>query len=266
MNILEKIIEHKREEVARRRQKIKISDLSDMESFERDPLSLRDALQSQKVFGIIAEIKRSSPSAGILRTNSKPVDIAQDYTENGAAAISVLTDEPFFSGTLDDLCYVRQVAQIPLLRKDFIIHEYQAFEAKAYGADALLLIAGILERTQLRDLHAAASELGLECLVELYEEKEVDKIAFDEMKLVGINNRDLRTFEVDLNRSITMAQHLPDDITLVSESGISSPNDLQRLKQVGIKAALIGEHFMKAEQPGKELKKLLESLTNETTS
>jgi len=266
MNILEKIVEHKREEVATRRQKINISALCNMEYFERKLLSLRSTLENQRIFGIIAEIKRSSPSEGTLRTNSKPVEIAQDYEANGAAGISVLTDERFFSGTLEDLRCVRQAVQIPLLRKDFIIDEYQIVEAKAYGADALLLIAGILERSQLKDLHTATKELQLECLVELYKEQEIDKIDFDEMKLIGINNRDLRTFEVDLNRSITMAQYLPKDVTIVSESGIQDSGDLKRLRDVGIRAALVGEYFMKAEQPGKALKELLEGLTNATAS
>jgi len=264
MNILETIVEHKREEITTRKSKVKSSALSDMEFYVRQPLSMTKALRQERRFSIIAEIKRSSPTAGSIKQNISPQSLAQEYESNGAAGISVLTDERFFSGTLDDLKCVRQAVSLPLLRKDFIIDEYQLFEAKAYGADAILLIAAILEKSQLMEYHSAAGELGLECLVELYEQKEIDKLNFDRMKLIGINNRDLRTFTIDLNRTFEIAQHVPKDMTLVSESGIQSSNDLMRLKSAGVHAALIGEYLMKAVQPGKALKELLQDLNNET--
>lgn len=261
MNILETIVEHKQEEVASRRQKIKISSLQEMIFFKRTTISLRQNIQNGKPFSIIAEIKRSSPSAGKLRNNVEPKVIAQQYTDAGAVGISVLTDEKFFSGSLDDVQSVRNATTLPILRKEFIVNEYQIVEAKAYGADAILLIAAILDKSQLSEFYAAANELGLECLVELYEQKEIDTLDFDKMKMIGVNNRDLRTFEVNLNHSIEIAKLLPNDVTLVSESGIHDSSDLKKLKQAGITSALIGEHLMKADSPGKALRNLLESLS-----
>ena len=244
---------------------MKVSALSDMEYFNRGPRSLRDALDRIQPFAVIAELKRSSPSAGALRVNMNCPGIARDYESNGAAGISVLTDERFFSGSLEDLLAVRKSVEIPVLRKDFILHEYQLIEAKAYGADAVLLIAGILERSQLHELNAAAAELGLEALIELYDESEIDILDLERMKLLGINNRDLRTFEIDVHRSIAMAGKLPDDSTLVSESGLRTSDDLRRLRNAGIRAALIGEHFMNSERPGQALKNLLQDFDDDTS-
>jgi indole-3-glycerol phosphate synthase len=260
MNILDEIVQYKRDEVIRRQKKVKLSSLQEMEYFHRKPFSLQQSLQNGKPFSIIAEIKRSSPSAGTLNNNVHPPTRAVQYTEAGARGISVLTDEKFFSGSLDDLQSVRASISIPILRKDFIIDEYQLFEAKAYGADAVLLIAAILEKSQLKELFCAARELGLECLVELYEQKEIDRLDMDQMKLIGINNRNLRTLEVNLTHSIEIAKLLPKDSTIVSESGIQSSNDLKTLKQAGITSALIGEYFMKSEHPGETLKNLLQEI------
>ncbi len=264
MNILNDIVTHKLEEVSSRKSKIKVSALSEFEFYNRTTVSLKNSLDNQNIFGIIAEVKRSSPSAGTLRKTVIPEQIAVEYQTNGAAGISVLTDEKFFSGVLEDLRNVRKAVHLPLLRKDFIVNEYQLHEAKAYGADAVLLIAGILERAQLHDLYSAATALHLEPLVELYETKEIDILDLDTMKLIGINNRNLKTFEIDLNRTLEMAKHLPKDITLVSESGITTTEDLKRLKNAGIHSALIGEHFMKSEKPGAALRQLLDGLKNET--
>jgi indole-3-glycerol phosphate synthase len=261
-NILETIVAHKREEVESRRRRIRLSSLGEMEHFHRQRRSLRGSLESTQPFAVIAELKRSSPAAGALRTNLDCPAIARDYESNGAAGVSVLTDERFFSGSLEDLKSVRDEVRLPVLRKDFIIHEYQIAEARAYGADAVLLIAAILERSQLLELSAAAAESGLESLVELYDESEIDILDLDLMKLIGINNRDLRTFSVDVCRSIAMAEKLPDDATLVSESGIRTPDDLRRLKDAGIRAALIGEYFMLSEKPGRTLQQLLQEFSN----
>jgi indole-3-glycerol phosphate synthase len=264
MNILDDIVEHKRGEVQKRKKNVTMASLVDNENFHRTTYALRRSLQEQCSFGIIAEFKRSSPSAGSIRNDVNSNSMATSYQENGAAGISILTDERFFSGTLDDLRSARRAVSLPILRKDFIIDDYQLFEAKAAGADAVLLIAAILEKPHLADLFIAASELKLECLVELYENKEIDILDFDRMKLVGINNRDLRTFKVDITHSVILAQHIPADITVVSESGIHSIADLKLLKDAGIRAALIGEYFMKSEQPGRTLKLLLEGMENET--
>ncbi len=260
MNILEKITEHKYEEVAARKRKVEVSALCDMEFFDQQTLSLRDALNRDSKFSIIAEFKRSSPTADEFRKNAVAEDVAREYEAHGASAISVLTDERFFSGSLDDMCRVRHTVDLPILRKDFIIDEYQLCEAKAHGGDAVLLIAAVLETSQMLNLYIAARELGLEALVELYSECELDMVDLDQMKLLGINNRDLRTFEVDLNRTITVARQIPKDVTIVSESGIHTADDLRRLQAAGVRAALIGECFMKAEHPGKALQELLDCI------
>ncbi|HMD13736.1 MAG TPA: indole-3-glycerol phosphate synthase TrpC, partial [Bacteroidota bacterium] len=229
-------------------------------------ISLQKSVASHPIFGIIAEIKRSSPSAGILRKLNSPNDIAQMFEEHGAAGISVLTDEKYFAGTLDDLQSVRSDTQLPVLRKDFIIDDYQIVEAKAFGADAILLIAAILDRNQLAELYFAAREIGLECLVELYETKEIDILDLEQMKFIGVNNRDLRTFQVDLNHTLDVARHLPKDAAIVSESGITKARDLQSLSAGGIHAALIGEYFMKNDNPGKALGSMLKEFTDEIKS
>jgi len=266
MNILDDIVRHKREEISSRKSKIKRSSLTEMEYYQRTPVSLQKSVASHPVFGIIAEIKRSSPSAGTLRTQTSPNDIAQMYEEYGAAGISVLTDEKYFSGTLNDLQSVRSVTQLPLLRKDFIIDDYQIVEAKAFGADAILLIAAILDRNQLEELYFAAREIGLECLVELYETKEIDILDLEQIRFIGVNNRDLRTFQVDLHNTLTVARHLPKDATIVSESGITNARDLRKLSAGGIHAALIGEYFMKNDNPGEALGSMLKEFADESKS
>ncbi|HYQ87069.1 MAG TPA: indole-3-glycerol phosphate synthase TrpC [Bacteroidota bacterium] len=262
MNILETIVEHKREEIAGRKQKVRVSGLADLEFYGRTVVSLRHALRRSGGMAIIAEIKRASPAAGILRHKLDPAEVAREYSENGAAAVSVLTDERFFSGSLADLKSVRNVTSIPLLRKDFIIDEYQLHEAKAYGADAVLIIAGILDRSHLSELHDAARELGLESLVELHEAGELKLLDPDRMLLVGVNNRDLRTFAVDLDRTFTIARQLASvpEITIVSESGIRDSDDLKKLLAGGIRAALIGTTLLKSPSPGEALRELLAGL------
>ncbi len=261
MNFLEHIVQYKREEVRILKRKVGPAHFRDMKYFTRKPLSLKNSLASHPPFGIIAEIKRSSPSAGAIDIAIDPVQTACRYEEAGAAGISVLTDHQFFSGSLDDLLVVRGNVSLPVLRKDFIIDEVQIVEAKGAGADAILLIAAVLEREQLADLFTCASELGLECLVELYESHEIDILDFDRMHLIGINNRDLRTFQTDLEHSLSIARELPKDITIVSESGIRSAADLARLSSCDIQAALIGEYFMRSGSPGKALKELLDEFS-----
>lgn len=266
MNILETIVEHKREEIAARKRSVRISDLSESEFYARKTGSLTEALRRSKTIAIIAEFKRSSPSGGVLMNGLSPRDVALDYAANGAAAVSVLTDERFFSGTNEDLRCVREALPLPLLRKDFIVDEYQVHEAKACGADAILLIAAILDTSHLSDLHAAARELGLEALVEVYEEKEIDRLDLDRMHLIGVNNRDLKSLSVDLSRTVAMAGRFAavKEITLVSESGIRAAGDLLKLMACGVRAALIGEFFMKSPSPGKALRELLNGVEHET--
>jgi indole-3-glycerol phosphate synthase len=258
VTILDQIVREKRSEVARRRRELPASSLRDLPHYGPARSSLRGALAAAPAFGVIAEIKRASPSAGLIRADAVPREIARAYQAAGAAGISVLTDKTFFRGSTGDLRDVRDAVALPLLRKDFLFDPYQVIEARAYGADAVLLIAAILERTQLDELFAAAEECGLEDLVELYDEKEIDILDTDRMTLVGVNNRDLRTFEVRADHAARLAALLPASTTVVSESGIAGPADIARLRGQGIRAALIGEYLMRAESPGDALRGLLE--------
>ncbi|MFI5253565.1 MAG: indole-3-glycerol phosphate synthase TrpC [Bacteroidota bacterium] len=257
MNILDTIIEHKLTEIESRKRDIKLSTLYATEWFGRTSHSLLMSVTNKPKFSIIAELKRSSPSAGEMNTMPAPEIYAQEYQENGAAAISVLTDSVFFKGNLSDLENVRRSVSIPLLQKEFIIDEYQIAEARAYGADAILLIVRILDRIQIDEYFEVARAYGMECLVEIYDEKDIDKINFDKIKLVGVNNRDLRTMEIDINRTPRIAELLPSGCVIISESGIQSVDDLRLLKSHGIFAALIGELFMKSGNPGENLSRLL---------
>ncbi len=265
MNFLDRIVERKVGEVALRKRRRPLSDLASGRWSGRKATGLADALSPNGQFHIIAEIKKSSPSAGIIRNSFSPATLAETYTRNGASAISVLTDEEFFSGSLGHLEEARAVTHLPILRKDFIIDEYQIAEARSAGADAVLLIATILDRHQLADLHAAAREMGLGALVEIYDAKEIDAIDFDSMKTIGINNRDLRTFTIDLSRSPAIAQLLPKDVTVVSESGIQSAEHCIALHARGIHAALVGEALMRSGDPGIALKTLLDGMNHAPT-
>ena len=206
--------------------------------------------------GIIAEVKKASPSAGVLRADFDPVAIARIYEANGASAISVLTDEPFFQGNLAYLMAIRQAVALPLLRKDFILDPYQVVEARVVGADAVLLIAEILGERELPALLTQIHELGMQALVELYDRENLPRVLDAGAKIVGVNNRDLRTFATRLEHTIELADELPDDSCLVAESGIRTRADMMRLEAAGVKAALIGETFMRAADIGAKLREL----------
>jgi indole-3-glycerol phosphate synthase len=206
---------------------------------------------------IIAEIKRRSPSKGVIRENFDPENIALNYTNNGAAAVSCLTEEDFFDGSLDHLRRAREVTPLPLLRKDFIFDEYQIYEAAHAGADAVLLIAAILDGPRLNDLLKAAYSLGLDALVEIHNREEMEVALCYDVRLLGINNRNLRTFVTMLDTSLRLAAGLPKEITLVSESGIRTREDIERLRGAGFHAVLIGEELMRADDEGKALRELL---------
>ncbi len=257
MTILDEILEQKRSEVNRQKRERSVSTLGSYEYFNRATRSLAAPFGDHLPFGIIAEIKRSSPSAGTFAPRMQPAQLAAVYEENGASGISVLTDKAFFDGSLADLESVRRVTGTPLLRKDFIFDEYQLFESKASGADAILLIAAILEKTQLRDLTAGARELGLDCLIELYDAAEINKLDHDSMNFVGINNRNLHTFAVDLNHTFEVRGGLPDTCVVISESGIRSREDIDRLRAAAVHGALIGEGLVRAEHPGALLRMFL---------
>ena len=247
MNILEKIIEHKKIEVAERKSRISKADLSKSENFKRGCYSLTEKLNQNNSTGIIAEFKRKSPSKGFINEFANVVEVTKGYTEAGAACLSVLTDNIFFGGSTEDLVAAR-INEIPILRKDFIIDEYQIIEAKAMGADVILLIAACLSIEEVKRLATFAVSIGLEVLLELYDETELAHIC-DETILVGVNNRNLKDFKVDVNASLLMATKIPANKIKIAESGISNPAMIKIFKEAGFKGFLIGETFMKEPNP-----------------
>jgi indole-3-glycerol phosphate synthase len=247
MNILEKIIEHKKKEVAQRIKDWPIAALEQQRFFKRPTLSLKKFLLDSRKTGIIAEYKRKSPSKGVINNHDSVEAVTKAYFGYGASGISILTDQEFFGGSLDDLIAGRD-NHLPLLRKDFIIDEYQLLEAKAFGADVILLIAACLSPQEVKSLSAAAKNLGLEVLLELHDESELEHIC-DTVDLVGVNNRNLKNFEVDLEHSVRLAQQIDEGFIKVAESGINDVKNIQYLKQYGFRGFLIGEYFMKQESP-----------------
>jgi indole-3-glycerol phosphate synthase len=254
--ILDKIVGDTREVIARRKRERPAGELEQMPGFDREPLDFAEALRS-KSLSVITEIKKASPSKGVIRPGDFNVArIAADYAENGAAALSVLTEPLHFQGKPDYLAQARRAADVPILRKDFIVDPYQLVEARAYGADAVLLIAAVLDADQLYDLHQAADELGLACLVEVYDASELDRIDFDQISVIGVNNRDLRTFEVDLDHAPRVLKDTPPGLVTVAESGLKTADDLKHVRDAGIDAVLVGETLMRADQPGEKLKRI----------
>ncbi|HKY63335.1 MAG TPA: indole-3-glycerol phosphate synthase TrpC [bacterium] len=260
MSILDKIFDYKKDELAHYKRQARLEDLrSKVRDHAYRPLPLRRRLEdSAAPFAVIAEIKQRSPSKGLLRENFDPPAIARDYEEHGAAALSVLTDEHFFGGHLDHLRQVRATVDLPLLRKDFVWDPYQIYAAREAGADAILLIAAMLGRSQIEDLEGLAEELNLSVLLEVHDAAEADLAAAVGARLVGVNNRDLKTFKVDVALSEKLLPRLPAAALKVAESGLDKRETLARLKAAGIGAFLIGEAFMKAKSPGSALKELLQ--------
>lgn len=261
MNILNKIVAHKKEEIETLQQKVSVKELKYYRHFSSEVSSLKNSLTENNGFPVIAEFKRRSPSKGDINITAELKDVISGYQKAGAAGISVLTDHHFFGGSNDDLSIARDQAKIPVIRKEFIINPYQIYESKAIGADAILLIAAVLEKEQARDLAALANYLGMEVLMELHDEKDAEKLnAYVDM--VGINNRNLKTFEVNLEHAAQMASLLPGDILPIAESGIHSADDVLFLKNAGFKGFLMGEYFMKHNDPGQACMKLKEVLTS----
>ncbi|MBS1948829.1 MAG: indole-3-glycerol phosphate synthase TrpC [Bacteroidetes bacterium] len=260
MNILDTIIENKKQEVSSKKAERCIADLERSVFFARETLSLKKFLSDESRTGIIAEFKRKSPSKGIINAYADVAEITKSYTDNGASALSVLTDEKFFGGSADDLMKARN-NQIPILRKDFIIDEYQVIEAKSVGADAILLIAACLTPRQVQNLAKFARSLHLQTLLELHEEEELQHIC-EEIEIVGINNRNLKTFEVDIARSLRMAEKIPSGKIKIAESGISSVENIALFKQHGFKGFLIGENFMKEKKPSVAFASFVNKLKN----
>ena len=259
MNILDKIVADKRIEVDFRKGLIPIKQLEKSILFERKTVSLAQKLRESNS-GIIAEHKRRSPSKSVINQTSSVWDVAKGYEVAGACGMSVLTDGKYFGGSLDDLLTARASAQMPLLRKEFIIDEYQLLEAKAHGADVCLLIAACLTRNEIEHLSKFAKSLDLDVLLEVHNQEELDKALMPSLDMLGVNNRNLKTFEVSLETSKSLSTQIPNEFVKVSESGISSIEAIKDLKQYGYEGFLIGENFMKTEDPAKSAIEFIKQL------
>ncbi len=255
--ILDTIVASKRREVAAARQRLPEAELARRLADAPPPRPFRVALERSGDVGVIAEVKKASPSAGVLRADFDPVAIARTYADHGAACLSVLTDEPFFQGHLDYLAAIRRAVSVPLLRKDFILDRYQLLEARRAGADAILLIAEVLPDPDLGRLLAETRALGMEALVELHGAEQLPRVLGVGADLIGINNRDLRTFVTRLEHTLELAPRAPADRCLVSESGIRTRADLDRLRAAGVRAVLVGESLMRATDIGAALEALI---------
>jgi len=286
MNILNQILEYKKEEVAKLKKKFTLNSFRDMEFFHDKSLSLSDSIRkngrqtsksllvpterssgepdSPSKLSIIGEIKKASPSKGIIKNDFNHLKIADIYFEGGIDAVSILTDKNFFKGDIKFLNDISRIKQSPLLRKDFIIDEYQVFESKANGADIILLICEALSKSQIQELSLAAKEIGLDILLELHSEKQLDKINFEINNIVGVNNRNLEDFSVNLQTTIKLAERLPDRVLLVSESGITKKEDVDFIKKSRTNAILVGEHLMSSGNIKDALKQLKEWCSNES--
>jgi indole-3-glycerol phosphate synthase len=254
--VLDRIVASKRREVRAARERIGLADL-ERKLGQAPPVRDFHAALTAGGVQVIAEVKKASPSAGVIRADFDPVRIARTYAVHGAAAISVLTDEPFFQGSLAYLTAVRQAVNVPVLRKDFVLDPYQVVEARVAGADAVLLIAEILDGASLPNLLREIHALGMEALVELYDADNLPRVLDSGAKIIGINNRDLRSFVTRLERTLELRPHVPSDRCLVSESGIRTRDDVQRLGQAGVQAVLVGETLMRAPDVGAKLDELL---------
>lgn len=261
MNVLDKIIINKRKEVNRRKKLFSTEFLEKKSAFERNAYSLTDNL-IKKSPGIIAEFKRKSPSAGSLNELTDVKEVIKGYVDSGAAALSILTDQKFFGGSLADLEAARNQSIYPILRKDFIIDEYQIIEAKASGADAILLIAEILTEDQVRNFSKLARLLSMEVILEIHQEEQLVKLS-DYITIVGVNNRDLKNLQINVNSSFKLAGIIPDQFPRISESGISSPDIIRKLIASGYKGFLIGEYFMRHEKPPEACKLLIKKVLEE---
>ena len=259
MNILDKITADKRIEVNLRKKLIPTSQLENSVLFDRETIPLANNLRKSQS-GIIAEHKRRSPSKSVINHNLNVEDVAKGYEKAGVIGMSVLTDGKYFGGSLDDLILARASCSLPLLRKEFIIDEYQLLEAKAYGADAILLIASILSREEIKQFSEFAKSLKLDVLLEVHNEEELYKSIMPSLDMLGVNNRNLKTFEVSLNTSKAISQLIPDNFVKISESGISSVDAIKELQPFGYQGFLIGENFMKTDNPGESATQFIKEL------
>jgi indole-3-glycerol phosphate synthase len=254
--MLDIMIAQKREEVEQRKKVATITYLQERIARQKPPLDLALALKGDHI-RLIAEVKQASPSRGMLSPNFNPIKLAQTYAEGGAAAISVLTEANYFMGSIENLAAIKEVVGLPLLRKDFIFDPYQVYESRAYGADALLLIAAILSQKQLKELVSISHSLSLRCLVEVHNKGEVERAVLSGAEIIGINNRDLNTFAVDINTSRSLRPLIPQERIVVSESGIKSKRDIGKLRKWGVGAVLVGEALVTASDVLAKMKELL---------
>lgn len=255
--VLDEIVAHKQTEVKAARARVTVEVLESQISNAPPVRCFRSAMAADPRPGLIAEVKKASPSAGIIREDFEPVAIAQQYQQSGAHCLSVLTDEKYFQGHLDFLRAIRAAVDIPVMRKEFIIDRYQILEARAAGADCVLLIAECLNNEQLNDLYQFAHSLGMETLIELYEPQNLPRVLATGAKLVGINNRDLRNFQTTLEHTFHLLEQIPSDVLLVSESGIRTHDDIVRLREAGAGGVLVGESLMRQTDIGKAVHDLM---------
>lgn len=256
--ILDDIIANKKQEIRLKKQVVPAAQFEKMALFERQTVSMSHSIKEGS--GIIAEFKRRSPSKSVINMNARVQNVTLGYQEAGVSGISVLTDNKFFGGSLDDLLLARASVKIPLLRKDFIIHEYQIIEAKANGADCILLIAAALRGQELKTLSKFAQSLDLEVLLEVHNKKELEKSLLPSVNLIGVNNRNLKTFKTDVHTSIELSEHIPNEFIKVSESGISSPETIKNLKNYGYQGFLVGEHLMKTSSPFDNTRRFIQDI------
>lgn len=248
MSILDRIAAYKREEVAAAKARLPLSQLESELRTAGPPRGFRQALKQKRdagEFGLVAEVKKASPSKGLIRADFDPAALARGYVEGGAACLSVLTDGPSFQGSLEYLELARSNVDLPILRKDFMLDPYQVAEARAFGADCILLILAMIQDGISRDLMAAARDYGMDTLVEVHGEPELERALALGAKMIGINNRDLKTFHTDLNVTLALAPRVPSDVLVVAESGINAMDDLKRLQQAGVSTFLVGESLMR---------------------
>ncbi|MDO8520125.1 MAG: indole-3-glycerol phosphate synthase TrpC [Deltaproteobacteria bacterium] len=250
--VLDKIISYKKEELASLKRKVTLQDVRLKAADAKPALDFLVPFKTEGIH-IIAEIKKASPSAGVIREDFNPVLLAQNLEEAGAASLSVLTDQKFFQGSLEHLSRVKSAVKIPCLRKDFTLDEYHLFEARGAGADAVLLIVSVLDSIQLKDFQALAAELGMTALIEVHDGDELKNALVISPKLIGVNNRNLKTFKTDIETSVKLAASIPQSVTKISESGLEAREDLEKLRQAGYQGFLIGETLMKAKDPAEKL-------------
>ncbi len=258
-DILKRIIARKAEEVAERQGRVTLQQLQKSMGAVSPCRGFVQALEtkiSSGNAGIIAEVKKASPSKGVIRENFRPADIARSYASAGAACLSVLTDIDFFQGSDAYLQEARAACELPVIRKDFFIHPYQVYEARSLGADCILLIAACLSDSQMTEMNALAHDLGMDVLIEVHDADELERALPLHNRLIGINNRDLRSFETSLDTTIGLLEQIPDDRIVVTESGIHTPEDVRYMRQNGVNAFLVGEAFMRAADPGARLSEL----------